>query len=52
MATIPAGTGTGELESFIFTGRAANGNISAGEYEEAYGDEVDSGVTKFAKNGC
>jgi len=52
VATIPAGTGTGELESFIFTGRATNGNISAGEYEEAYGDEVDSGVTKFTRNGC
>jgi hypothetical protein len=52
VATIPGGTGTGELESFEYIGRAMNGEIGKGDYVQAYGGEVDSGVAKFAKNGC
>lgn len=52
VATMPFGSGTGEVSNTIFTGLAMNGSIGPGDYEIAYGGEFDSGVNKFKKNGC
>ena len=53
VATIEAPGDTGQNAGIVFTGRANNGSIGKGVYEEVYGGEdFDSGKAVFAANGC